>query len=108
MSGSKTDPGIPAGSLVVVARGHRAEQLALTYTSCYGPGRWPFVRRWMGERWTVRPAKARVLRLATDEDRDRFGLPLNAVPHVQCDAAQAASRRPRGESGRPGSRPNRE
>jgi hypothetical protein len=82
MTGVKPDDGIPAGSLVVVARGRRAEQLALTYTGCYGPGRWPFVRRWMGERWTVRPAKARVLRLATDEDCHRFGLPAEALPRV--------------------------
>ncbi len=94
MTGMKPVSGIPAGSLVVVARGHRAEQLALTYTSCYGPGRWPFVRRWMGERWTVRPAKARVLRLATDEDRHRFGLPAGALPGVI----------PAAESTRPGSR----
>lgn len=67
---SALSPGaeIPAGTLVVVARGRQGEQLALTYTPCYGPGRWPFVRRWMGDRWTKREAKARVLRVATPSD----------------------------------------
>jgi hypothetical protein len=82
MSGMKPAKGIPAGTLVVVARGRRAEQLGITYTSCYGPGRWPFVRRWMGERWTVRPAKARVLRVATEEDRSHFRLPADALPGI--------------------------
>ncbi len=76
----KPDEGIPAGTLVVVARGRRAEQLAITYTGCFGAGRWPFVRRWMGDRWTVRPAKARVLRIATEEDRSRFGLLSDTPP----------------------------
>jgi hypothetical protein len=80
MTGMKPEEGIPAGTLVVVARGRRAEQLAITYTSCYGAGRWPFVRRWMGDRWTVRPAKARVLRVATAEDRFHFGLPPDSLP----------------------------
>jgi hypothetical protein len=64
---------IPAGTLVVVSRGHRGEQLAVTYTPCYGPGRWPFVRRWSGDRWTQRAAKARVLRVASGEDLRAFG-----------------------------------
>jgi hypothetical protein len=76
----KPEHGIPAGTLVVVARGRRAEQLGITYTGCYGPGRWPFVRRWMGDRWTVRPAKAQVLRVATEADRARFGLRADALP----------------------------
>jgi hypothetical protein len=59
---------IPAGTLVVVARGRSAEQVGLTATPCWGPGRWPFVLRWRGDRWTKRPAKARVLRVATAED----------------------------------------
>jgi hypothetical protein len=59
---------IPAGTLVVVARGRTAEQVGLTATPCWGPGRWPFVLRWRGDRWTKRPAKARVLRVATLED----------------------------------------
>jgi hypothetical protein len=81
-----------------VARGRRAEQLALTYTSCYGPGRWPFVRRWMGQRWTVRPAKARVLRVATDEDRHRFALPPGTLPCVPAPSESArAGRRPKAE-----------
>ena len=90
--------GIPAGTLVVVARGRRSEQLALTYTSCYGTGRWPFVRRWMGQRWTVRPAKARVLRVATEDDRKRFGLPAGGLPWVPPPAESAgAGRRPKAE-----------
>ena len=80
MTGKEPDQGIPAGTLVVVARGRRAEQLGITYTGCYGAGRWPFVRRWMGDRWTVRPAKARVLRVATEADRVHFGLPAGALP----------------------------
>jgi hypothetical protein len=59
---------IPAGTLVVVTRWKRQEQLAVTETPCYGPGRWPFVRRWMGDRWTKRPDKAQVVRVATEED----------------------------------------
>jgi hypothetical protein len=59
---------IPAGTLVMVARGRSAEQVGLTATPCWGPGRWPFVLRWRGDRWTKRPAKARVLRVATAED----------------------------------------
>jgi hypothetical protein len=78
----KPDQGIRPGTLVVVARGRREEQLGITYTGCHGPGRWPFVRRWMGDRWTVRPAKARVLRIATDEDFIRFGLQPDALPQV--------------------------
>ena len=86
----KPDQGIPAGTLVVVARGRRAEQLGITYTGCYGPGRWPFVRRWMGDRWTVRPAKARVLRVATDEDSIavHFGLPPDALPPESAGAGE--------------------
>jgi hypothetical protein len=70
--------GIPVGTLVVVSRGQRGEQLAVTYTPCYGPGRWPFVRRWSGDRWTQRAAKARVLRVASDEDLRAFG---SVSPH---------------------------
>ena len=63
---------IPAGALVVVARGRQGEQIAHTCTPCYGPGRWPFVRRWMGAKWTNQPTKARVLRLATAADLARL------------------------------------
>jgi hypothetical protein len=89
----KPEEGIPAGTLVVVARGRRAEQLGVTYSHCYGPGRWPFVRRWMGQRWTVRPAKARVLRVATDDDRVRFGLPPGALPSVEAPESRGAGGR---------------
>jgi hypothetical protein len=93
MTGRKPDQGIPAGTLVVVARGSREEQLGLTYTGCYGPGRWPFVRRWMGDRWTVRPAKARVLRVATDDDRVHFGLRPDALPiHPRPESPGAGER----------------
>jgi hypothetical protein len=68
MKTSLTREDIPAGTLVVVARWRQGEQIALTCTPCYGPGRWPFVRRWMGQRWTKQPTKARVLRLATAAD----------------------------------------
>ena len=68
MSASSTRADIPAGTLVVVARGRQGEQIARTCTPCYGPGRWPFVRRWMGAKWTDQPCKARVLRVATAED----------------------------------------
>jgi hypothetical protein len=64
---------IPVGTLVMVSRGQRGEQLALTYTPCYGPGRWPFVRKWRGDRWTQRAAKARVLRVANGEDLQAVG-----------------------------------
>jgi hypothetical protein len=93
----KPEEGIPAGTLVVVARGRWAEQLGMTYTSCYGPGRWPFVRRWTGQRWTVRPAKARVLRIATDEDRTRFGLPPGALPAASAPESRRAGGRRKGE-----------
>jgi hypothetical protein len=68
MTAITTRADIPAGTLVVVARGRQGEQIARTCTPCYGPGRWPFVRRWMGAKWTDQPCKARVLRLATAED----------------------------------------
>jgi hypothetical protein len=68
MTAIPTRAGIPAGTLVVVARGRNGEQIARTCTPCWGPGRWPFVRRWMGAKWTDQPGKARVLRLATAED----------------------------------------
>ena len=68
MTAISTRADIPAGTLVVVARGRQGEQIARTCTPCYGPGRWPFVRRWMGAKWTNQPSKARVLRLATAED----------------------------------------
>src|SRR5215211_3332928 len=68
MNAILTRADIPAGTLVVVARWRQAEQIALTCTPCYGPGRWPFVRRWLGDRWTKQPTKARVLRLATAAD----------------------------------------
>jgi hypothetical protein len=68
MTAILTRADIPAGTLVVVARGRQGEQIARTCTPCYGPGRWPFVRRWMGSKWTDQPSKARVLRVATDED----------------------------------------
>lgn len=75
---------IPAGAFVVVARRRRHEQLAITETACWGPGRWPFVRRWMEEgRWTKKSAKARVLRVATEEDirrlQTRVALPAEPV-----------------------------
>jgi hypothetical protein len=68
MNQAGADIPLPAGVLVVVARGRRGEQVGVTFTPCWGPGRWPFVRRWMGNGWTKRPAKARVLRLATEKD----------------------------------------
>lgn len=67
--------GIAAGTIVVVSRWLKGEQLAVTETPCYGPGRWPFVRRWMGDRWTKRAAKGRVLRVATEEDIQTLGPP---------------------------------
>jgi hypothetical protein len=68
MNATLTRPDIPAGTLVVVARGRQGEQIARTCTPCYGPGRWPFVHRWMGAKWTNQPSKARVLRVATAAD----------------------------------------
>jgi hypothetical protein len=68
MTAISTRADIPAGTLVVVARGRLGEQIARTCTPCYGPGRWPFVRRWMGAKWTDQPVKARVLRVASAED----------------------------------------
>ena len=73
-----TQRDIPAGTLVVVARGRTGQQLGLTATPCFGPGRWPFVLRWMGNRWTKRAAKARVLRIASAEDVR--GLAPGSVP----------------------------
>jgi hypothetical protein len=60
---------------VVVVAHKRNEALAITETPCYGPGRWPFVRRWLGDRWSKRPARGRVLRVATPDDRLRLGPP---------------------------------
>jgi hypothetical protein len=65
--------GIPQGTMVVVSRGKRGEQLALTQTPCYGPGRWPYVLRWLGDRWTKRVAKGRVLRVASEDDLRALG-----------------------------------
>lgn len=96
-SGAGGQGEIPAGTLVVVARGRNGEQLGLTATPCWGPGRWPFVLRWRGDRWTKKPAKARVLRVATPADLQ--ALPSGnvggvvPVPVVATAAARTAATR---------------
>jgi hypothetical protein len=76
----RQEPGDPnnvqPGTLVVVVRHRRGEQLAVTETACWGPERWSFVRRWTKEgRWTKRSAQRRLIRVATEEDIVRFNAP---------------------------------
>lgn len=80
MTNSPSHQDIPAGTLVVVRRGRNGQQLAITHTSCFGPGRWPFVRRWMGDRWTVKAARAHLLRVASGDDVAQLGPPGLDVP----------------------------
>lgn len=91
MDATAPKPDIPAGTLVVVLRGRNGEQIARTCTPCYGPGRWPFVRRWLGDRWTKQPSKARVLRVATAAD-----LALLATGAVFAGSEMPFPRRPHG------------
>ena len=78
----KPEEGIPAGTLVVVARGRRAEQLGITYTHCYGPGRWPFVGAGWGSAGRCdRPRRASCASRPT-RTAVRFGLPPGALPSV--------------------------